>query len=297
MSNQPPSDKDLTVVSQAHPGGARPSACAGTWYPGDPEDLRQMVDRLVKAASAPPVRGEVVALIVPHAGYRYSGQVAASAYAQLLGRRTDRVFLLGPDHRATSRDPSVALYRAYQTPLGEVPIDWEAVEALERELTLRRVLDEREHSLEMQLPFLQSILGGFRVVPVMLGEQSLAAANRLAEGLGMIDARGTDLLVASSDLSHHYPYDTAAALDGRVSDRISRFEVEGLARDLSDGRSQACGGGAVLAAMLWARRIGAEWGEVISYANSGDVTGDRSAVVGYLAAALTRRATSSEKSQ
>ncbi|MFQ5944772.1 MAG: AmmeMemoRadiSam system protein B [Anaerolineae bacterium] len=292
MSDQPRWHQTLTVANNLFAHAARPPACAGTWYPGDPEVLRQLVDGLLQMAPVRVAGGEVVGLIVPHAGYRYSGQVAASAYAQLRERPTDRVLLLGPDHDVYGRDPSVAHYHGFRTPLGEVPIDWEAVAALEGQLPLRRVLEDREHSLEVQLPFLQRVLGEFRVVPLMLGDQSLATADRLAKALGNIDARGSDLLVASSDLSHHHPYETAAALDGRVSDRIGQFDVEGLARDLARGRSEACGGGALLTAMLWARRIGAESAEVLGYANSGDVTGERGAVVGYLAAALTRRATS-----
>lgn len=249
-----------------------------------------MVDRYLQTVPTRVAAGEVVALIVPHAGYRYSGQVAASAFAQLRERWIDRVLLLGPDHRVSGRDPSVAHCQAYRTPLGEVPIDWQAVEALEGALPLRRIPEEREHSLEEQLPFAQRVLGEFRVVPVMLGDQSLATEVWLAKTLGKIDVSGSDLLVASSDLSHHHPYETAAALDGRVSDRISRFDLEGLARDRVTGRSEACGGGALLSAMLWAQRIGADSEEVLGYANSGDVAGDQGAVVGYLAEALTRKA-------
>lgn len=255
------------------------------------------MDGLLAAAPTRELRGELVALIVPHAGYQYSGQVAASAYAQLRERSVDRIVLVGPDHWVWDRDPGVVHSLAYRTPLGEVPIDWEAVAALQGRHPIRRVLQDREHSLEVQLPFLQRILGEFRVVPVMLGDQSLATAQRLAKVLLEIGVGGSDLMVASSDLSHHHPYETAVALDSRVSDRIARFDVEGLARDLSEGGSEACGGGALLTAMVWARQTGADSAEVIGYANSGDVTGERGAVVGYLAAALVRSAASREGSR
>ena len=290
MSDKPHCHQNLTIARHPFPSGGRPPACAGTWYPDDPELLHQMVDGYLQTVPAWVAAGEVVALIVPHAGYRYSGQVAASAFAQLRERRIDRVPLLGPDHRVSGRNPRVAHCQAYRTPLGEVPIDWQAVEALEGALPLRRILEERGHSLEVQLPFLQPVLGEFRVVPVMLGDQPLGTAVRPVKALGKIDVSGSDLLVGWSDLSHHHPYETVAALDGRVSDRISRFDLEGLARDLVNGRSEVCGGGALLSAMLLAQRIGADSEEVLGYANSGDVTGDQSAVVGDLAVALTRKA-------
>jgi len=151
-----------------------------------------------------------------------------------------------------------------------------------------RVQRDGEHSLEIQLPFLQYLLGEFRLVPVMLGDQEWDCCQRLASELVSVLTGQKALLVASTDLSHFHPHDRAVQLDSRVVEHIENFDPRRLSEDLATRRCEACGGGPVIAAMLAARQMGADRAHVLRYANSGDVTGDRSQVVGYMAAALCR---------
>ena len=266
----------------------RPSDIAGTWYPGGPEELRSTIERYLAGVEHKELEGELVGLIAPHAGYVYSGQVAAHAYKQLEGRDFDLVALISPIHRMYMGAYTVTTYRYYETPLGLVPVATDVVDRLGEDLRLVRVQRDAEHSLEIQLPFLQYLLGEFRLVPVMLGDQDWDCCQRLASALVPLLTGQKALLVASTDLSHFHPYDRAVQLDQRVLEHIENFDARGLSDDLAARRCEACGGGPVIAVMLAARGMGADRGWVLRYANSGDVTGDRSQVVGYVAAGLYR---------
>lgn len=269
----------------------RKSAIAGTWYPGNPEtltgDIRKYLDKIPEQA----VEGPVVGIVSPHAGYIYSGQIAAYGYRLLEGKRFDAVVIIGPSHRILFRGASVLPSGGYETPLGVVPIDSELAGAIlgsDAVLNSDRKPHEMEHSVEIQLPFLQVVLGTFSFVPIVMGTQDLQTCEAVAEAVFRA-ARGKHvLIVASSDLSHFHTYEQAKRLDRVVVDLLQKRDHWRLSRELEDGTCEACGGGPVVAAMLYAEKAGARGVKVLQYANSGDVTGDRRQVVGYLSAAFFR---------
>jgi hypothetical protein len=271
----------------------RPSPIAGTWYPGDRERLRQSVDQQLQAADVDPPAGEIIGLIAPHAGHRYSGQVAAYAFRCLEGASFDVVAVLSPLHQPYPGQVVTSEHAAYGTPLGEVQVDHELLEELQSRLggepALTRVRDDQEHSVEIELPFLQRVLSQpFKLLPLMLRDQSPALCERLGGALAALLADREALLIASSDLSHFYPASTAHRLDRRILDRIEAFDPQGVLAAEREGVGFACGRGAV-ATVLWASRaLGATHARVLRYAHSGDVTGDLHAVVGYAAGVLYR---------
>ena len=273
-------------MERINPRDIRRSVIAGTWYPGTKAELGRMLDGFLDNAKKEELGGELMGLIAPHAGYVYSGQVAAYAYKQLEGLDFPIVAIVSPVHRMFVGRYAVTAKRYYETPLGLVEVDGELVDALDEAVGLNRVERDDEHSLEIQLPFLQRVLGRFKLLPVMMGDQSLPACRALGEALAGVLRGKRALLVASTDLSHFHPYDTAVRLDRVVLDHIEKFDPEGLALDLERGRCEACGGGPVIAVMLAAKALGANRARVLKYANSGDVTGDRWQVVGYMAGAI-----------
>lgn len=268
--------------------GVRPSPIAGQWYPGAPDLLRERVQGFLDNAEVEDLDGRLVALVSPHAGHTYSGGVAAHAYRLVQGRRYDVVAIVAPNHRIADYAPFLTSdHVAYWTPLGEVPLADELVAALDARLGLSRVHRDEEHSLEIQLPFLQIALDGeFQLLPVMLNDSSRQVCYALGEALADLLQDRNALLVASTDLSHFYGAETAARLDRAVTDRIAAFDAEGLLDVLATGKGHACGGGPTVAVMLAARALGANRASLLKYATSGDVTGDYDRVVGYAAAAL-----------
>ena len=272
-------------------GPIRTSPIAGTWYPGDPAAIAAEVDEYLARVPHSPPPGRLVALISPHAGLRYSGPVAAHAYSLLRGRSGLTAVLVGPSHRMAFDGVAVATRGAFETPLGRVPIDEEIAGRLVAHGG--KIVDEmrphrEEHSLEMQLPFLQHIVPAVRIVPVLMGSQERGEAEMLARALvGALE--GSDaLLIASSDLSHYHPAPEANALDTKVVEDVRRLDPEGLMDRLERFHGHACGGGPMVAVMKAARDRGADRATILEYGDSGDVAeGDKSHVVGYLAAALT----------
>ncbi len=266
----------------------RESVIAGSWYPGNASRLQQEIQAYLSQASVPDLKGQVIALISPHAGYRYSGQVAAYAYKILERQKFATVVVIAPSHRSYFRGVSVYDRGGYRTPLGVVPLDRELISALkEREGRIQYVPEAhaQEHSLEIQLPFLQVLLPDFKLVPLIMGNQDFVTCQWLAEAVGdCIEKNRSALVVASSDLSHFHPYQQAKKLDQVVLDQVGEFDPRGLSDSLAKGKCEACGGGPMVTAMLIARRLGANNSQALYYANSGDVTGDHSGVVGYMAA-------------
>jgi AmmeMemoRadiSam system protein B len=260
----------------------RPAAVAGLFYPGTREELGADVQTLLVAArtrTPPPARAPK-ALIVPHAGYIYSGPIAASAYAQLVPHRQTirRVVLLGPVHRVPVRGLALPGVRTFATPLGTIPIDQGAADQI---LTLRQVSTSqlahaREHSLEVQLPFLQQVLGQFTLLPLAVGD---ATAGEVAEVLDMLWGGPETLIVVSSDLSHYLPYEQARRVDADTCARI-----QSLHTDLT--HEQACGGTPINGLLLAARRHHLA-PALLDWRNSGDTAGDRDRVVGYAAFTFT----------
>jgi hypothetical protein len=267
----------------------RESVIAGSWYPGDPAQLTKDIKGYLARVPEKKIDEELVALVSPHAGYVYSGQVAAYSYKLLEGRHYDFVVIVAPSHHARFNGASIYPRGGFRTPLGVVPVDEAIVDELLDKSSITNTLSEahaQEHSLEIQLPFLQIVLKDFKLVPIVLGEQDLATCEELARVIAAVIKGKNALLVASSDLSHYHPYNEAKALDKVVLDRVNAFDAQGLAKAIGQGRCEACGGGPIVAVMMAAQILGADKGEVLHYANSGDVTGDHSGVVGYMAAAL-----------
>jgi AmmeMemoRadiSam system protein B len=267
----------------------RPPVCADDrWYPATPEALRREVSGYIDSAPALDLPGDVFGLIAPHAGYFFSGHVAGASYRQVQGNAYDTVVLVGPDHRGIAfGELAFADFDAWHTPLGDVPVDRDLVAALEERLPLRHIGRDSEHSLEVQVPFLQTALTDFKLVPILMGDPSPSTCQTL--GLAMADvARGRQtLLVASTDLSHYHHYDHAKQLDEHTLKYVLSFDAEGLAEALARNEAHACGGSPVAAVMVAARELGASQAQLVKYANSGDVWDDRSQVVGYAAVVFT----------
>lgn len=278
-----------------HDLDARPSPIAGQWYPGHPRRLAAAVDGYVGAAQSLAPAGTVVALVAPHAGYRYSGAVAGEAFAAVRGQRPGLVAVVGPMHEPAAGPVLTSGHSAYVTPLGPVPVDADAARALdaalraELGLSLGAVRNDGEHSVEIELPFLQRVLAApFSLLPLMVGEDDARVLAGLGHALGRVAQGRGALLVASTDLSHHYPQRLAAQFDGELLRRVQALDPESVLDAGAEGTGFACGIGA-LAAVLWAARaLGADGVRVLRQATSGDVTGDYGHVVGYAAAAVTR---------
>lgn len=273
----------------------RPSPIAGTWYPGNPEILTQSVDSLLEATSVAAPPGDVIAIIAPHAGHRFSGRVAAHAFRCLTGTQPEIVAIVSPFHQPFPAQILTTAHEAYATPLGPLPVDRERVELFARELAqaggyrLQSIAHDQEHSLEIELPFLQRTIGTtFRLLPIMLRDQSKPIARAVGRSLAAVLRGSSALLVASSDLSHSYPDSTARRLDGELLARIESFSPDRVLEAEEEGVGYACGRGAI-AAVLWAaKELGADRVRIVAYANSGDMTGDTDSVVGYGAAVVYR---------
>jgi MEMO1 family protein len=255
-------------------GKVRPAAVAGRFYPGDPVALRELIDTLL--TQAPPGTGPgPKALIAPHAGYLYSGPIAASAYAQLIPARDviTRVVVLGPSHYVALNGLATSSAAAFATPLGIVPVDVEAVR-LARTLPQVRELDTahaHEHSIEVQLPFLQSVLGGFSLVPLAVGD---ATAEEVSQVLDTLWGGPETRFVISSDLSHYYDFQTAQRLDRATADAIEALKPASLGEDSACGRTPICG-------LLHSARGHGLSGRTVDLRSSGDTAGPRDKVVGY----------------
>jgi len=274
----------------------RPSPIAGAWYEGDPQRLARAVDGYLDAANIPALAGDVLAVISPHAGHIYSGVVAGYAFAPLRGKSFDLVAVISPFHQMAVQPLITTAHSAYATPLGNVPVDKESMLTLDAALKadlgfgLSPMLRDREHSLEIELPFLQRALAGdFRLLPVMVRAQEPEVARALGSALAEVLKGKNALLVASTDLSHFYDQQTANALDAEMLKRFESFQPEQIFEAEHTGKGFACGHAAV-AAVLWAaRELGADKVQVLHHATSGDVTGDFSQVVGYGAAVVIKR--------
>lgn len=270
----------------------RRAAVAGQWYPGTRARLVAAVNEHLEAAAldereTPRVRG----IVAPHAGLMYSGPVAAYAYNAARRAQYKAVVLVGPSHFVPFHGVSIWPAGWWDTPLGEVVIERDLAAAIEAASPAIRDLPEahgREHSLEMQLPFLAHLMPGVPIVPLVMGHQTRSTATALGDALATVLAprAGDVLLVASSDLSHYEDARTAATLDGVVTRHVEALDPDGLMTSLEREPRHACGGGPMVAVLHAARQLGATEARVLQYADSGDVSGDKSSVVGYMAAAV-----------
>lgn len=259
----------------------RPTAVAGSFYPGDPHTLAGMVDALLDGATEAPLEGRLVALICPHAGYVYSGPVAASGYRRLRGLSYRRVVLLAPSHHVAFRGLALPDCTAFSTPLGEIPL-WGGCRELARQRPF--LLDSRphklEHAAEVQLPFLQRTLEHFELVPIVFGSsEDLISASAL---LPLVNDE--TLFVVSTDLSHYLPYAEAQRVDRATVDLFLSQDARRAAT------AEACGRGPTATLLDLSNQ--SNWKiQLLDYRNSGDTAGDKSRVVGYAAFALTSAAT------
>lgn len=258
----------------------RESVIAGSWYPGRREELAKAVDSFLKNATQEKIKGRIKALISPHAGYVYSGQVAAFSYRQIKGDKFRRAIVLAPSHHVSFTGAALSEKTHYRTPLGDVKISELAREMMKESKLIKHVptADEAEHSLEIQLPFLQRVLGEFELIPLVVGDLSEKNREELS-ALLMAHLDDETLIVASTDLSHYFHYDDAVELDRDCIDAIVKLDIE-----KAEG-CQMCGSSPVLVTMSIAKKLGWKT-RLLKYENSGDVTGDLSGVVGYAAIAF-----------
>jgi hypothetical protein len=276
----------------------RRAAVAGTWYPGSRGALEREVDAHLDAATR--VSRDMacpVALIAPHAGLMYSGPVAAYAYQLVRGCAYDAVILVGPSHFVGFDGVSIWPRGAWDTPFGPVTVAEDLAATIAAASPLiqdRPAAHGREHSLEMQMPFVARLMPGVPIVPMVMGHQTRATSEALGDALASTLAGRDDerpprvLLVASSDLSHFNDAPTAATLDGVVTRCVEALDPEALMEALEREPAHACGGGPMVAVLRAARALGATRARVLRYADSGDVSGDKASVVGYMAAAIGR---------
>jgi AmmeMemoRadiSam system protein B len=271
----------------------RRAAVAGSWYPSAPARLKAAVDELLRHADETVASqddvGDLIALVAPHAGLVYSGPVAAFGYRLLRQRPLDLIVIVGPSHYVLFDGVSVWPAGGFETPFGECRVDEAAAQQLMERCPLVRALPEahrREHSLEMQLPFLALVAPDVPIVPLVMGQQTRETAFALGEAMAVLAASRRTVFVASSDLTHFLDARTAARLDAVVIQEVERLDADGLMTALERRPNHACGGGPMVSVLRAASLAGATRGEALRYADSGDVSGDKSSVVGYLAAAI-----------
>jgi len=283
-------------------GPMKEPAVAGAFYPADKDKLAGLVSGYLSHAETPAQDGRLIALIAPHAGYEYSGQVAAYAYKHLAERTVDTVIILAPSHYAAFTGVSVYAKGSIRTPLGSIKINEKLAASLlnkEANVTFYPPAFEKEHALEVQLPFLQTALKDLTIVPIVIGQPTRASFEHLTGKLvAMLRKNRNAIIIASTDLSHYHDDRTARSMDTKALDAITRMSVEDLEQALSNKDCELCGAYPVLFTMAVARQLGATHGVLYRYANSGDVTNDRTSVVGYAALGLYQGSlTGSERSE
>ena len=283
----------LLVPAAALGQGIRPAAFAGQFYPADAARLASEIDGYLAAAEAAapaaPPPGRIAGLVVPHAGYVYSGQTAAAAYALLRGQAIDTVVIIGPSHRVAFEGASIWPEGGFETPLGVARVD----EGLAKEITkasgfrFRKEAFAEEHSVEVQVPFVQRVLPGAAIVPIVMGEQTRTTIRTLAAALAKACRDRRVVVVASTDLSHFLPVERAQATDAATAALIRDLKTEAIIRKVEAGENIMCGGGPVASVLLFAEKTGRPKVEILARTDSSGFGGP---VVGYLAAAVLSEA-------
>jgi MEMO1 family protein len=252
---------------------------AGSFYPDRPEELSAMVDGFLKKADPAAVHGDIFAVISPHAGYQFSGQTAAYGYKLLKNRTYKTVVVIGPHHSLDFQGARVYSQGSFKTPLGQIGIDAEFANKLlnhDPGIVIEPQAFEREHSIEVQLPFLQITLNDFKIVPVMMGNCDLALCARLAGLLKIaIGSRKDVLVVASTDMYHGYDYDECDIVDSLTLSYLKKMDEKGLYSGLKAGTLQLCGGLPVVTAIILAKSLGHEKAIALTHTNSAAVTGNK----------------------
>lgn len=290
----------LTAYSQTL-GIERPPVVAGSFYPADSAVLATMIhEHLSQVTDLPHIDGEIVALIVPHAGLVYSGAIAAHAYKLLEGSSVNRVILCGPSHQYSFQGASV--YGAqvrWRTPLGVIRCDDELCNVAARHEGVNVVSDahNREHSLEVQLPYLQTVLPSVSIVPIVIGHQTEHGISILTAALKSLEYDAQTIMVASTDWQHYKPAAVGAPMDSLGISCLLSLDPDRLATLLASGEVEMCGGGAAVAVTKAALAKGANRAQLLQYGDSGDLTGDKQSVVGYAAIVLYRQHEDNDSSE
>lgn len=268
------------------PATVRQPAVAGRFYPGDPDTLRRDIHQYVSITGD---KIHAIGCVVPHAGYMYSGHVAGAVYARLALPR--RFIILCPNHTGVGEPLSIMSEGNWRTPLGNVTIDTELAHELMSRFPLLaedELAHRAEHALEVQLPFLQEMVGHFTFVPITVGTSRLDALSAL--GIVMADALQNDaeraLIIASSDMNHYEPDAPTRVKDRKAIDKVLALDASGLYETVIGENISMCGFGPTVAMLTAAKRLGAKSAQLIKYATSGDISGDRDAVVGYAGIAV-----------
>lgn len=266
----------------------RKPAVAGYFYPADSSKLSKEIEVLLSISETKEIPGKLFGIISPHAGYIYSGKTAAFGFNLLDKNNIKTVIIISPSHREYF--PGISIYDgdAYQTPLGTVPVNNKMADAFTiNSKTLFRGKEghREEHAIEVQLPFLQMVLDDFEIVPVVMGDQGKLYIDELAERISQ-NADENTIVVSSSDLSHYYSGDVADRMDSLVERDINNFNYTGLLENFESRRCEACGAGTIIALMKSAEHLNYKKSLVLNRSDSGDTTGDKNQVVGYLSAAI-----------
>jgi len=280
-------------IPLAFGGDLKQPSAAGAFYPNNPAQLSQMIEGFLSAAQPEPMPGEIFALISPHAGYGYSGQTAAFGYKLIKGKPYKTVIILGPSHRYGFNGVSVYPQGIFRTPLGDLEIDAEFSQKLLSKDTEIRFVPEafsQEHSVEVQLPFLQKVLSGFKIVPIVLGYCPLETCKKLSLLLKeAIGDRKDILVVASTDMYHGYDYQEAEVIDNLTLFYLKNMDAEGLYYALRENKAQLCGGFGVVATLFLSKEMGHNMLKVLEHTNSANVTGKKELgiwAVGYTSCAI-----------
>lgn len=262
----------------------RRPAVAGMFYPGERNRLQSDLAVMFAGVKSERINKKIVGIVAPHAGYMYSGYVAAEAYQQLSGSAYDTVVVISPSHR--DYFSGVSIYTGdYVTPLDTIPVDRAVCEQLlayTSLITATEMGHRDEHALEVQLPFLQSVLKDFKLVPLVMGTQDRETSFGLGDVLGQVLKGTNSLIIASSDLSHFYSNDAARRLDAIVVRDVEHFDENKLFDDVQQKKCEACGAGPIISTIIACKHMGASSAKVLSYHTSGEVSGDNDEVVGYL---------------
>ncbi len=266
----------------------RPSPIAGHWYSGNSTALRAEIDTFLKRVKNHQLHGRIIGLFVPHAGYRYSGQTAAYAFKTIVGQNYDMVILLSPYHAYHPAAILSSSHHYYQTPLGNVAVNQILVASLMERInisptmTMVSVAQDREHSLEIELPFLQAVIEKpFEILPLMIRQIDPDQADFIAECIVNLSEQKKVLVVVSTDLSHFYSQTEAEVLDREMLSQIQSFSTKNVYQTELQGKGFACGLGAVMVGMALCKKLGADKIEILNHSTSGNETGDFSSVVGY----------------
>jgi AmmeMemoRadiSam system protein B/AmmeMemoRadiSam system protein A len=292
----------LQQACKASQPKVREAGVAGSFYPADPAALNAIMDGMLAGTAQPPIKDPILAVVAPHAGYQYSGPVAAYTYRALRGRKYSRVVVIAPSHFESFDFTSIYDGDAYATPLGTVHVDKTFAAQLVKMSSTMRLSGHghvptsagAEHAIEVQLPWLQHVLGSFELVPIVMGDQSYENSRALGVALAKLIQGGDTLIVASSDLSHYHPYDEAVKIDHKTLHALEAWDYFSMSRNFQTRVWEACGGAPIVAAMIAAEHMEANQAQVLKYANSGDTAGDHSRVVGYSADVFVK--TQSDKS-